>query len=292
MRKEFRCTHEEKAVGIKKDITEEITRIAATEEHDIELAHSALRIACVEYPTLNESYYLEMLNNMAARLEPRIQGVIEPQPLVQEINRVLFDEEGFRGNIDQYYDPRNSFLNEVLDRKLGIPITLSIVYIEVGRRAGLRTYGIGLPGHFVTGLLTDAGRVFINPFNKGEILSEQACRRIVRSQLGASSEFKQSFLDPTWPKQILVRLMRNLKAIYGAAGSQTKALYMVNWILMLAPDSDQELRERGLYYESVGDFQSAAKDLEKFLELNPGTADEDAIRAKIALLKKNRTPIH
>lgn len=279
-------------MGIKKDITGEIAHIAAMEEHDIELAQSALRIASVEYPELNESYYLEMLDNMAAKLGPRIHGVTEQQQLVREINRVLFDEEGFRGNTDQYYDPQNSFLNTVLERKLGIPITLSIVYIEVSRRAGLRTYGIGLPGHFITGLLTDAGRVLIDPFDKGGILTEQACRKIVRSQLGTSSKFKQSFLDPTWPKQILVRLMRNLKAIYGFQDNQTKAMHMLNWILMLAPDSVQELRERGLFYESVGDFQTAAKDLERSLDLNPDVEDEEAMRAKIAILKKKRTPIH
>ncbi len=280
------------ALGIKRDITEQIAQIASMEEHEVELAASALLIARLQYPKLDVPYYLHMLDDMATRLGQRIQQPNEPGYLVSEINNLLFDEMGFRGNTDNYYDLKNSFLNEVLERKLGIPITLSIVYIEVGRRAGLRTYGIGLPGHFIVGLLTDTGQVFIDPFNQGEILTEDACRRIVKSHVRSSVVFNRSLLDPTWPKQILVRLMRNLKGIYLSMKNQTRALTLLNWILMLAPEEIQELLQRGAYYESVGDFQSAVADLERCVALTSNEDEKDRMRARIAMLKKLKTPVH
>jgi len=278
--------------AIRREITEQIAQIASMEEHAVELAASALLIARLQFPSVDVPHYLGMLDDMATRLRQRIQVPNEPEHLVNEINRVLFEEERFRGNTDNYYDPRNSFLNEVLDRKLGIPITLSMVYIEVGRRADLRTYGIGLPGHFIVGLLTDTARVFIDPFNKGEILTEEACRRIVVSRAGTSARFNRSLLDPIWPKQILVRLMKNLKAIYLSAGNHTRALPLLNWILMLAPEAIQELHERAAYYEAVGDFQSAATDLERCVALTPSEEEKNGMRARIAMLKKHKTSLH
>lgn len=282
----------DRLLAIRQQITDQIARIASMEEHTVELAASALLIARVQFPSLDVPHYLGMLDDIAARVRQRIRHPNESEHLVKEINRVLFEEEGFRGNTENYYAPRNSFLNEVLERKLGIPITLSIIYIEVGRRAGLRTYGIGLPGHFIVGLLTDTERVFIDPFNKGEILTEEACRRIVVSRAGTSAGFRRSLLDPIWPKQILVRLMRNLKGIYLSAGDQTRTLPLLNWILMLAPEAVQELRERAAYYEAVGDYQGAATDLERCVALTPTEEEKDAIRARIALLKKHKTQLH
>ncbi len=279
-------------MGIKHDITDEIARIASMEDHAVELAPSALLIARLQYPSMDGSYYLGMVDDMARRLGRRIREPNEPESLVKLINEILFQEEGFRGNTDNYYDPRNSYLNEVLERKLGIPITLSIIYIEVGRRAGLRTYGIGLPGHFIVGLLTDTGRIFIDPFNQGEILTEDGCRRIVRSHMGMSTVFNRSLLDPTWPKQILVRLMRNLKGIYLSTNDPPRALTLLHWIIMLAPDAVQELLERSAYYESVGDYHGAAKDLERCLDLIPKEDEKDKMRLRIAMLKQHKTPIH
>jgi regulator of sirC expression with transglutaminase-like and TPR domain len=279
-------------LGIRRDITEQIVQIASMEEHEVQLAASALLIARLQYPSVDGPHYLGMLDDMASRIRQRVQEPNEPDHLVNAINTVLFEEEGFGGNTGNYYDPRNSFLNEVLERRLGIPITLSIVYIEVGRRAGLRTYGIGLPGHFIVGLLTDTARLFIDPFNKGQILTEEACRRIVVSRAGRSAVFSRSLLDPIWPKQILVRLMRNLKGVYQSKGNQTKALSLLNWILMLAPEAIQELRERGAYYESVGDFQSAATDLERCVAVTSDEEEKDRMRARIAMLKKHKTQLH
>jgi regulator of sirC expression with transglutaminase-like and TPR domain len=274
------------------DLTEEIVKLAALPDHRIGLANAALTVAKSEYPDLDASRYVEQINDLAAKVRSRIEGVLSPERLIDEMNRLLFQEEKFQGNRSHYYDPRNSFLNEVLDRRLGIPITLSIVYIEVGRRAELPFYGIGFPGHFLVGLLTEDGRMFIDPFNNGRVLSENDCRSMLRGQAGASLTFSRSVLDPAWPKQILVRLLRNLKAVYLRLSEEIKALRMIEWILILDRNSVPELRERGLLYEAIGDPQGAIKDLEKYLELAPHAEDEEHVKATIARLKKTKSTVH
>lgn len=274
------------------DITDRIVELAAMPGHKVPVAEAALTIAQYEYPTLDVSKYLGILDELGDTLKPRIAGLTDETEIIHEINRWLFAEEGYRGNTANYYDPRNSFLNQVIDRKLGIPITLSIVYIEVGRRAGLPLYGIGLPGHFITGLLSDAGRIFIDPFNGGEILSEDSCRRIVLRHRSAPAGFKPHFLDPVWPKQILVRMLRNLKATYWRQGAEIKALQMIEWVTILAPDSPAEYRERGFINEGLGDTQRAADDLERYLDLLPDADDREMIKAAIERLRARKTDLH
>jgi regulator of sirC expression with transglutaminase-like and TPR domain len=274
------------------DLTAEIKALAALPDHRIGLAAAALTIARSEYPDLETSRYEEQLNGMAAKLKSRIRKTLDPERLINELNRLLFKEEGFRGNRDDYFDVRNSFLNEVIDRKLGIPITLCIVYIEVGRLADLPLYGIGFPGHFLTGLLTKKSRVVIDPFNDGRVLSESDCRRMVQGSFGGSRAFRRSFLDPIWPKQTLVRLLRNLKAVYWRRSEYAKALQTIQWILILDPDSTQEIKERGLVNEAVGDVPGAIKDLERYLEVTPAAEDAQAVKASIERLKKIKTTIH
>jgi regulator of sirC expression with transglutaminase-like and TPR domain len=276
----------------RQDLTDEIAKLAALPDHSVGLADAALTIARFEYPDLEASLYVEQLNDMAAKLRSRIEEVLSPQRQIDEMNRLLFQEERFQGNRSHYYDPRNSFLNQVLDRRLGIPITLSIVYIEVGRRAELPFYGIGFPGHFLVGLLTEGSRMFIDPFNNGRVLSENDCRSMLRGQAGVSRTFSRSVLDPAWPKQILVRLLRNLKALYLDLSEQIKALRMIEWILILDRHSAPELRDRGFLYEAIGDAQGAIKDLERYLELAPRAEDEEHVKATIERLKRTKSTVH
>jgi len=258
----------------------------------IDLAKAALLISRTEYPHLDESFYLGRLEGMAARLKPRIAGKTSPEVVIKEINRLLFEEEGFRGNTHNYLDPRNSFLNQVLERKLGIPITLSLVYMEVGRRAGLDVHGIGLPGHFITALIHESERMLIDPFSRGKILSEGECRQIFRHRYGESRGFETRFLDPVGTKDILARMLRNLKAIYNHMDEELKAFQMIEWIVALDPNAPTELRERGLIYETIGDFARAVRDLGKYLELSPMAEDEEMIRAKIEMLRDKTSLIH
>jgi len=279
-------------VGQDQELTKRISALAALPDHEVGLAEGALVIAKFEYPDLDVSSYLGLLDAMGARLKARIEGSATPDVRVEEMNRFFFQEEGFRGNLNDYYDRRNSFLNEVLDRKLGIPITISIAYIEVGRRAGLPLYGIGFPGHFLTGLLADKGRMFIDPFNNGKILSENDCRRMVRGRPGGSQPFNQSLLDPAWPKQILARLLRNLKGVYWHRAEPMKAFQMIEWILALEPNSPLEVKERGFIYEAIGDVRAAVKDLARYLDLAPDAEDADFVRTAIDRLKATKPTIH
>lgn len=279
-------------MGREQDLRNDIVGLAALPEYKVVLAEAALTIARSEYRDLDSSAYIERLNGLAAKLKSRIRNVQAPERLIDQLNQLLFKEEGFAGNRAQYYDPRNSFLNEVLDRKLGIPITLSIVYIEVGRRAGLPLYGIGFPGHFLTGLLSDSGRIFVDPFDKGKMLSEGDCREIFRSQSVEQQPFRQSFLSPVWPKQILVRLLRNLKAVYLHLSQEMKALRMIEWILILDPISTRELKERGFMYEAIGDVHGAINDLQRYLALSPDAEDSEEIADAVERLKKTKVTVH
>ena len=274
------------------DVRKRFSKLAALADDRIDLAKAALLISRTEYPHLDESFYLGLLEDMAARLKPRIEGKSRPEGVIEEINRLLFEEEGFRGNTHEYLDPRNSFLNQVLERKLGIPITLSLVYMEVGRRAGLNVHGVGLPGHFINALIHESGRMLIDPFGQGKILSEGECRQIFRRRFGESKIFETRFLDPVGPKHILARMLRNLKAIYSHMDEELRAFQMIEWILALDPNATNELRERGLLYEAIGDFARAVRDLGRYLEFSPMAEDEEIIRAKIDMLRDETPLIH
>lgn len=189
-------------------------------ESAIDLPRAALLIAAEEYPRLDPAPYLDRLDALAATFTERIAGEALPKRQIALLNELLFGEEGFRGNGGNYYDPRNSYLNEVLERRLGIPITLSLVYVEVGRRAGLPLHGIGLPSHFVVGY---AGLI-IDPFNCGQLLSPADCQELLRRAFGTSVELQPGHLTPTPPRQLLARLITNLKVAYERRGDHARAV--------------------------------------------------------------------
>jgi regulator of sirC expression with transglutaminase-like and TPR domain len=266
------------------------TRTALCPDDQIDLARTALLIARLAYPDLDESFYLQLLEGMAARLRGRITNERGMHRIAEEMSRLLFQEEGFVGNSAFYYDPDNSYLNRVLDRKKGIPITLSLVHMEVGRRAGLTVRGIGLPGHFITALYGDEGRILVDPFNGGVVLDENDCRRRIALQYGGSKVFGTHLLDPVGPKKIIVRLLRNLKGIYRQVGEMMKGFQVVEWIIALDPNAAIEYRERGLLYKSLGAFDFAVRDLQKYLSLLPDAEDAEDVQSEIERLE-GETPL-
>lgn len=274
------------------ELSERIAALGALPEQEIELASSALLVARFEYPDLEERLYLEQLDELAERLHSRIGSMPPSQAVAEQIASLLFEEEGFQGNRAHYYDPKNSFLNEVMDRKLGIPITLSILFIEVGRRVGLKTYGIAFPGHFLAGLVTPDARIVVDPFHKGQILSMRDCRLLLESFGIQGLSFQWEWLNPVWPKEILARLMRNLKLIFVQTKDYVKALTMIDWILLLQPDSAMDFRDRGFLYEALDDPHRAAQDLERYLMLEPHAQDRTEIQVKIDQLRHRRTLYH
>jgi len=267
--------------------------VLAREDREIDLGYAALLIAQEEYADLDPRAYLARLNELAARVKARRIPPEQPRRLAEAINAVLFDQEGFAGNGESYNDPRNSFLNQVLDRKLGIPITLSILYMEIGRRVGLRVDGIGLPGHFIVGIEGATGHdgpLLIDPFYQGNFLDEAECARRLERIYHGQMRFQASMLAPYNPRQILARLLTNLKTIYANASDYGRALGVVDRLLLVNPDNHRELRDRGAIYQRLRFFSQATADLTRYLELVPGAPDADTIREAIQAMRRTIAP--
>src|SRR5919108_1983198 len=188
------------------------TEAVSGPENRLDLARAALLIASEAYPGLDILRYVAKLEVMAAAVRPTVTTTDDPTLKIESLNAYLFGERGFRGNAEDYYDPRNSFLNDVVDRRLGIPITLSIIYMEVGRRVGMPLQGVGMPGHFIMKYADAEGDLFIDPFSKGRVLSRQACEDLLQDVYGEPVPFQETFLAPVTKKQILSRILMNLKA--------------------------------------------------------------------------------
>ena len=243
-----------------------------------ELGPAALTIARIEYPALDIQRYLDRLDEMGARASRRLEGAtLSSSDTIATLNEYLYEEEGFGGNRDQYDDPRNSFLNEVLDRRTGIPITLAVVYLEVARRAGLSITGVNFPGHFLLrapgGLAGDD--LIIDPFHGGALLSEFDCRQLLRNHVGDEAAFDRSLLAPATRHDIVVRMLVNLKRLYVRMRSFPQARFVSTLLLTADPSAVHELRDRGLLAYHLEDFSSALRDLEEYLRLSPGHPTEE-----------------
>ena len=254
--------------------------LVARPEESLDLAQAALLIACEEYPDLEVSRYVSRLSQLATAAQARIADDA-PEAIVAGLNQVLFEEQGFRGNTEDYYDPRNSFLNDVLDRRIGIPITLSAVYMEVARRAGFRVSGVGLPGHFLVRLDVNGKARLIDPFHEGAILSEAECQERLDRSYEGKLKLEAEMLATCGQKAMLGRMLRNLKAIYLRSGDQTRALGSVELLLILNPGSAEDLRDRGLIHAALDSYAFAARDLGAYLERVPKSNEAATLRQKI-----------
>lgn len=241
----------------------------------IDLGAATLLIALDEYPGLNMSGYLKRIDALAERTSAQLLSNAAERPMeaIESINYQLFEIEGFRGNQEDYYDPRNSFLNDVIDRKTGIPITLSVLYMEVGRRIGLKMEGVGMPGHFIVKCRQDGAEIFVDPFGRGEILLEEGCRRKLTQLHGKDFQFNSSCLDAVNHRQILTRMLHNLKGIYWNQQNYTKALGIIEKVLLINPTAAVELRDRGFAHYQLNHLSSAIKDWSRYLELRPEPSD-------------------
>jgi regulator of sirC expression with transglutaminase-like and TPR domain len=246
-------------------------------EDRMDLVEGTLLIARTAFPELISSIYQNRLDQWADNLRRTLGPAPSPGDILKGLDAILFEEEGFRGDHQNYYDPQNSFLNRVLERKLGIPITLSLVYTEVGRRAGFPVHGIALPGHFIAGLMHASGTLYIDPFNHGEILTEKECREMVLARYGQEAAADTGWHTPAGKRAILKRMLRNLKAIYRHLNQDLQFFEMLQWILAVDPDAKDELKERGLLYEALGNSVFAVQDLERYLELDPEAQDKEML---------------
>lgn len=263
--------------------------LMARDEAEIDLARACLLIAEDAYPGLDIDGYLGEIERFSVRLRGRLPPGESAEERVVALNRFLFDELGFTGNADHYYDPRNSYLNEVIDRRTGIPITLSVLYMEIGRRIGLALEGVSFPGHFLVRLPMRGAMLVLDPFSGGEAQSEADLRERLQRVIpeGAAGGVPvaelplDSFLEPATKRQILARLLRNLKGIYRGADRPQRLLEVLNRTLIVAPDAHGDLRERGLLYQRLECYRAALKDLQDYSVLEPDAADIDDVRSLV-----------
>ena len=252
----------------------EFARYVSRPAEEIRLDEAALLLARTEYPALDLSAQLARLDALAARAkcDPRQP----PHDNIASLNRLLFEEENFAGNDEDYDDPRNSYLNDVLDRKMGIPITLALVYQEVARRCGLPVVGVGFPGHFLAKYLAPTGEILLDPYHRGVIVTHQDCEEKLKAQFGEEAEFRPSFLMVSPPKQTLTRMLNNLKGSYFRRKDFAKVLMMIEMALAIDPTSRQEVHDRGMINFLLRRYGKAMADLRAYLSLSP--ADDPQVR--------------
>ncbi|MCJ0825571.1 SirB1 family protein [Luteimonas sp. 50] len=262
-------------------------RLAGQEDDTLPLLGTALLIARDEYPQLDADLYDTLLQSHAEEMRGTVDA-IEPLPLkMQAINRHLFEELGYAGNHDEYYDPRNSYLNEVFERRLGNPISLAMVQMEVARRLGLPLDGVSFPGHFLVRLPVDDGVLVMDPFNRGRPLDEDELRQRARPHLGGEmpdDEALYRILNPASHRAMLTRMLRNLHGVYVDRDDWERAVRCADRILKLAPDNAEALRDRGLGYFKLGHRHGARHDLGRYLQLHPQAPDAGTLRERVVEL--------
>ena len=270
----------------------QFAEMLARPDESVDLAEAALLIACAEYPSLDVAHYLTRLGRLAASVRNGLRRGAAAPDVVAALNHCLFEEQGFRGNEQDYYDPRNSFLNEVLDRRTGIPITLSTVYMEVARRAGFHAVGIGLPGHFIVRVAAGGADLLVDPYHAGTRLSEEDCQERLDRIYAGRLKVNAAMLAPCGRKSMLARMLRNLKAIYLKAADHERALKVVDLLLSVNPHSGEELRDRGLLYAAMDCYGLAARDLQAYVALFPGAAESVDLRQKAAEFRARAARVH
>jgi regulator of sirC expression with transglutaminase-like and TPR domain len=262
---------------------ERLAEIAALPEDAIDVTEAALWIAAAEAPETDVEAARAALEALARSARERVPADGSPPERVAALVRHLFEEQGFRGNERDYHDPRNSFLGEVLERRTGLPITLSIVTVEVGRRIGLDLVGVGFPGHFL--VKHRDPEVLLDPFH-GRIVSRAECEAKLVEMLGDEAVLDETHLDEARPREILVRMLRNLKHLFVNRGDFARALATVSRILLFVPDDASEIRDRGILHLRLECFGAALRDLERSLELEPGGAAAEAVRQSLPELRR------
>ncbi|TBR10217.1 MAG: tetratricopeptide repeat protein [Candidatus Nitrosotenuis sp.] len=239
------------------------------------LVEKCLKIAQVlEYPDLNMQEQIEKINKIAKSLKVLLSDVKNPTYFISMLNEYLFQTLGFKGDVDDYYDPKNNFLNEVLDKKSGIPITLSIIYVEVAKRIGIDLTITGFPSHVVVKYNEE---MILDPFGGGRLLDMEDLNEILYQNFEEEIEFSPEFLDELPEDKILIRILRNLKSSYAQSYAYEKAMRCTNMILAVEPESPDEIRDKGILEERMLNYEKALIYLNKYLELAPEAPDVDFI---------------
>jgi regulator of sirC expression with transglutaminase-like and TPR domain len=237
----------------------------------------------LEYPDLSINDYVQKISTMGEDLKNSLSEVENPTYLVSMLNEYMFAGLGFGGNSDDYYNPKNNFLNVVLDKKSGIPITLSLIYAELAKHIGLDLRPVGFPSHF---LVKYSEELILDPFNEGRLLSIDDLQEILDRNYGGSVQFSPDFLNEVEPEQILIRIGRNLKNSYTQSFNYTMALHCINMILGIEPESPEEIRDKGILESRQLNYETALRSLNKYLEIAPEADDVDYVLDLIRNIKE------
>ena len=240
----------------------------------------------LEYPNLDITEYIKKLNDIGNSLKFSISKIDNPTYRISMLNEHIFKHHGFKGDTDDYYNPKNNFLNAVLEKKSGIPITLSIIYAEVAKTIGLDIRIVGFPSHVV---VKYGEEMILDPFNGGKLLSADDLREILYQKYGGEIEFSPEFLNEIEPEKILIRLTRNLKNSYVQSYVYDLAMRCVNMILALEPNSPEEIRDKGILEERFLNHDNAIRLLDQYLEISPNADDVDFV---LDLIKSIREKIN
>jgi regulator of sirC expression with transglutaminase-like and TPR domain len=260
----------------------------ARPEAEMSMARAALLVAQEEYPQIPVELYLARLDQMAEEVKDRLADETAPMVVLEELLEMLFERRHFTGNREAYYDPRNSFLNDVLDRGTGIPLTLGMILLEVGWRLGLPMEGVSFPSHFLVRYRGDALSLLLDPFDGGKVRFEDQAQELLDQVYGGMIRVQDSFLRKATKRDMLVRLLSNLKSVYVNVSDHPRALAAVERLLLLQPTSRGDLRARGLLLARLGRRTEAAEQLRAYLALAPGAGDADRIRALVEGLRTGR----
>ena len=260
------------------DFRQEFAHVISRPEEDLDLGRAALLIAGEEYPDLDVDHQLQQLDNFAAVVRERA-----PEDLAIGLGQYLFGELGFRGNTGDYYNPDNSFFNRVLHTRTGIPITLSLLFIEVGRRLGIRLRGVGMPGHFLVGL--EGAGIYYDPFNGGEKLSVSDCQRLGEGLFGSRFVWEDRFLEPCTKYEFLFRILNNLKVVYERTNQPEKALGIVERMLMVRPDAVEIYQDMAAFQQHLQQYRASIATLERYLEMRKDAPDAPQVKSWIDSLR-------
>jgi regulator of sirC expression with transglutaminase-like and TPR domain len=258
----------------------ELAELVRRADGRIDLGRAALSIARWQYPALDADAYLERLDGLARAVDGTRRST-DALGRLHRLREYLFVEQGFAGNREDYYDPRNSLLNDVLDRRRGIPITLSLVLMEVGKRLGLAIEGIGLPGHFIAGARLGDSQILLDPFNGGALLTPEECEGLVGSVLGREVTLSPEHYAPVSSRQFLTRMLANLKGAYWRREEWDRVVGVIDRLLLLNPKAATEWRDRGVAWSNLGELRRGLGDWERYLTEFPDAEDHETVKSHL-----------
>jgi regulator of sirC expression with transglutaminase-like and TPR domain len=276
--------------GASSDVIQAFATLVRSEIEDesVDILRAALTLSRIHEPFLDMERYVHRVDELAARVAVKIDDPDDPVQIIAAMNDVLFREEMFRGNTVDYYSPRNSFLHDVLERRLGIPITLALVYMEVARRVGFQLFGVGMPGHFLLKHYdVDGHSILIDAFERGSIVTEEDCRQKLDSIYSGQVALQLEFLLPVTRRQMLTRILNNLRSIYLSQRDFRRAVQVVDLILVIYPRSPEDMKQRAVLRYNLNDFRGALSDFEEYVKMSPDASDAEEIKQTALSLRRS-----